>query len=102
LHLHAARLKQMVQTLKNSATSHTVRVLIRLKNKRQEFYGKNFIEQINFKKVYLLCKDLLANPCSEMLAGGQSPRPASFLSRLFFAFGIGAGSAGQSSDRFRV
>ena len=27
------------------------------------------LEQINFEKVYLLCKDLLANPCHEMLVG---------------------------------
>ena len=27
------------------------------------------LEQINFKKVYLLCKDLSANPCHEMLVG---------------------------------
>ena len=25
------------------------------------------LEQINFEKVYLLCKDLSANPCHEML-----------------------------------
>ena len=27
------------------------------------------LEQINFEKVYLLCKDLPANPCHEMLVG---------------------------------
>jgi hypothetical protein len=27
------------------------------------------LEQINFEKVYLLCKDLSANPCHEMLVG---------------------------------
>jgi hypothetical protein len=27
------------------------------------------LEQINFEKVYLLCKDLFTNPCREMLAG---------------------------------
>jgi hypothetical protein len=27
------------------------------------------LEQINFEKVYLLYKDLPANPCHEMLAG---------------------------------
>ena len=33
---------------------------------------QNFVNQssINFEKVYLLCKDLRANPCREMLAGG--------------------------------
>jgi hypothetical protein len=30
----------------------------------------SMLEQINFEKVYLLCKDLPANPCREMLAGG--------------------------------
>ena len=28
-----------------------------------------YLEQINFEKVYLLCKDLPANPCHEMLVG---------------------------------
>jgi hypothetical protein len=32
-----------------------------------------FLEQINFEKVYLLCKDLSANPCHETLAGGLRP-----------------------------
>ena len=27
------------------------------------------LEQINFEKVYPLCKDLYANPCHEMLVG---------------------------------
>jgi hypothetical protein len=27
------------------------------------------LEQINFEKMYLLCKDLLANSCHEMLVG---------------------------------
>ena len=27
------------------------------------------LEQINFEKVYLLCKDLRANPCHEMIVG---------------------------------
>jgi hypothetical protein len=31
------------------------------------------LEQFNFKKVELLCKDLLANPCREMLVGGLCP-----------------------------
>jgi hypothetical protein len=31
--------------------------------------GLRFLEQINFEKVYLLCKDLSANPCHEMLVG---------------------------------
>jgi hypothetical protein len=31
------------------------------------------LEQINFEKAYLLCKDLPANPCREMLAGGRKP-----------------------------
>jgi hypothetical protein len=35
--------------------------------------GAKFPEQINIEKVYLLCKDLLANPCREMLAGGLCP-----------------------------
>ena len=30
----------------------------------------SILEQINFEKVYLLCKDLLVNPCHEMLVGG--------------------------------
>jgi hypothetical protein len=28
---------------------------------------------MNFEKVYLLSKDLLANPCHEMLVGGLCP-----------------------------
>jgi hypothetical protein len=31
------------------------------------------LEQINWKKVYPPCKDLSANPCREMLAGGLRP-----------------------------
>ncbi len=31
------------------------------------------LEQISFEKAYLLCKDLPANPCHEMLAGGLCP-----------------------------
>jgi hypothetical protein len=31
------------------------------------------LEQINFEKVYLLCKDLSANPCHETLVGGLRP-----------------------------
>jgi hypothetical protein len=31
------------------------------------------LEQINFETVCLLCKDLPANPCREMLAGGLCP-----------------------------
>jgi len=27
------------------------------------------LEQINFEKVHLLCKDLPVNPCNEMLVG---------------------------------
>ena len=30
------------------------------------------LEQINFEKLYLLCKDLSANPCHEMLVGELS------------------------------
>jgi hypothetical protein len=30
-------------------------------------------EQSNFEKVRLLCKDLLANNCREMLVGGLCP-----------------------------
>jgi len=33
------------------------------------FCNKSILEQINFEKVYLLCKDLSANPCREMLVG---------------------------------
>jgi hypothetical protein len=29
--------------------------------------------QINIENVYLLCKDLLANPCREIGAGGLCP-----------------------------
>ena len=31
--------------------------------------GKKPLEQITFEKIYLLCKDLSANPCHEMLVG---------------------------------
>jgi hypothetical protein len=34
-----------------------------------QFQSKHTLEQINFEKVYLLCKDLSANPCHEMLVG---------------------------------
>jgi len=36
---------------------------------RQSFQSENALEQFNFEKVGLLCKDLFANPCREMLAG---------------------------------
>ena len=32
--------------------------------------ARTMLEQINFEKLYLLCKDLLVNPCHEMLVGG--------------------------------
>ena len=41
------------------------------------------IEQFNFEKIKLLCKDLPANPCREMLVGGLCP-PTS-ISRQGFA-----------------
>ena len=31
------------------------------------------LEQIIIENVHLLCKDLFANPCREMLAGGLCP-----------------------------
>jgi hypothetical protein len=31
------------------------------------------LEQINIENVYLLCKDLPANPCHEIVAGGLCP-----------------------------
>ena len=35
----------------------------------QNYSAHVSLEQINFEKVYLLCKDLPANPCHEMLVG---------------------------------
>jgi len=36
---------------------------------RGRLLAYTFLEQINFEKVYLLCKDLQTNPCHEMLVG---------------------------------
>jgi hypothetical protein len=39
------------------------------------------LERFNFEKFELLCKDLLANPCREMLSGGLCPPPAKHFKR---------------------
>ncbi|MDR3320521.1 MAG: hypothetical protein LBS77_06370 [Desulfovibrio sp.] len=45
-------------------------MVLKLLPPRQKEYLKNTrIEQINFEKIALRGKDLLANPCREMLAG---------------------------------